>query len=411
MTKTVSVIGLGYVGLPSAAVIADSSYIVEGIDTNVTIADLINAGKIHITEPDLKHLVARVVNDGKLRASTKPHRADIFIICVPTPIEETTNKPVTTHVMAAVNSILDLLEEGNLVIIESTCPVGTTRKVANLIRNKRPDLCKEKGVECDLKVSLAYCPERILPGNVIYELRNNDRVVGGITVTCSQKAKNFYESISRGNVVVADSAEMAELAKLAENSYRDVNIAFANVLSNIASKMGVNAQKLREICNLHPRVNILNHGIGVGGHCIAIDPWFLIDAAPEMSEIISVARKTNDRQPLVKIEIIRAAIENIRTKKTDNNIKVKFYGLAYKPDIDDFRESPAVKIVRAISDRYPTMSISIAEPHMEIIPSDLSDLGFVPTHEETHYDLQVILVQHSAFGSITQECNFIDLTI
>jgi len=373
--------GLGYIGLPTAALIASKGIKVYGVDINKEVVDTINRGKIHIVEPDLDGLVREVVESGYLEASTSPEKADVFLIAVPTPFKEG-NIPDISYVESAIKMILPYLEEENLIIIESTSPVGTTEKMYELIIRERPEL-KDK-------IYMAYCPERVLPGRILYELQFNDRVIGGINPLSSQKAKEFYFLFVKGELHETD-AKTAEMCKLVENAYRDVNIAFANELSLICDKAGINVWELIRLANKHPRVNILWPGVGVGGHCIAVDPWFLITQYPEESRLMKTAREVN----LYKTEwVINKIKENAKEfeKETGRKPKIACLGLTYKPDIDDLRESPALYIVRRLLDEgYNVLAV---EPHIQEL-DDFEIYELENALEES--DIVVILVAHSQF--------------
>ena len=334
--KTV-MIGLGYIGLPTAAVMAQQKIPVIGVDVNKNVVDTINQGKIHIVEPDLDLLVHEVVEEGFLKATIKPEPADVFLIAVPTPFKGD-HQPDLAYVEAATNSLIPLIEEGNLVIIESTSPVGTTKKIQKIIIDQRPDL--------EGKFFMAYCPERVLPGNVIEELVNNDRAIGGIDKESTQKAIDFYSLFVKGDLH-ATNAQTAEMTKLVENASRDVQIAFANELSMISDKADIDVWELISLANKHPRVNILQPGTGVGGHCIAVDPWFIVDSFPEEARIIRTAREINNFKTEWVIEKIKNAALEFELKNKRKPI-IACMGLAFKPDIDDLRESPALYVTQSL---------------------------------------------------------------
>ncbi len=349
--KTVSVIGLGYIGLPTAAVIASRGINVIGVDVNQKAVDTINAGEIHIVEPDLDIVVRGVVSTGNLRATTTPEPAEAFMVAVPTPFHHGTDtngdvshKPNLDYIKSAALAIAPVLEKGNLVILESTSPVGATEKLAAWLAEARPDLSfpQDKGDSADIKV--AHCPERVLPGYVLQELVSNDRVIGGMSKACSERAVELYNTFVRGECVITN-ARTAEMAKLTENSFRDVNIAFANELSVICDKLKINVWELIKLANRHPRVNILSPGPGVGGHCIAVDPWFIVDSCPEEAKIIKQARLTNDAKPFYVIDKITEAADQFKKPV------IACLGLAFKADIDDLRESPALQIVEELAKR------------------------------------------------------------
>ncbi|MDP3783230.1 MAG: UDP-N-acetyl-D-mannosamine dehydrogenase, partial [Sphingopyxis sp.] len=338
--QTVTVLGLGYIGLPTAALIARSGCKVTGVDVSQHVVDTVNNGKVHIEEVDLDGLVQGVVARGTLVASTDVAPADTFVIAVPTPHDDE-YRPDIGHVLSAARAIAPKLEAGNLVILESTSPVGTTEKVAALLAELRPDLRVPGACAGAADVFVAYCPERVLPGRILVELVDNDRCIGGITPRCARRAMTFYRQFVRG-ACVTTSARAAEMVKLVENSYRDVNIAFANELSMMAEQMGVDVWEVIRLANRHPRVNILQPGPGVGGHCIAVDPWFLVHGAPQHSRLIRTAREVN----LAKTAHVIGAAEMLVSQHP--GARVACLGLAFKPNIDDFRESPAVEVAAAL---------------------------------------------------------------
>ncbi len=374
--------GLGYIGLPSAAIAASKGIDVVGVDINPTVVDTINQGKIHIVEPDLDKVVKDVVEGKKFRAALQPEEADVFLIVVPTPFKQNHRADIT-YVRSATKTVIPFLKEGNLFIIESTSPVMTTEKMAEFIFKERPEL---QG-----KIYIAYCPERVLPGNVIYELENNDRVIGGINKESSDKAAEFYVKFVKG-ALHKTNARTAEMCKLTENSSRDVQIAFANELSMICKKAGINVWELIELANKHPRVNILQPGCGVGGHCIAVDPWFIVSDYPEQANIIKRARETNDyKADWCADEVLRACREF--EEKYEREPIVACMGLAFKPDIDDLRESPAKYIAsRIISEARA--DVLIVEPNVQ------SHKSFSLVHYSEAYqqaDIIVWLVRHKEF--------------
>ena len=393
--KTVSVIGLGYIGLPTAAVIASRGIDVIGVDVNIDAVNTINAGQIHIVEPDLDIVVRSVVTTGKLRATTCAEPADVFMVAVPTPFKsngESSYSPDLSYIESAANMIAPVLVQGNLVILESTSPVGTTEKLAGWLKLARPDLSfpQDKGEAADIKV--AHCPERVLPGYVLQELVSNDRVIGGMSDACSKLATQLYQKFVRGECIVTN-ARTAEMAKLTENSFRDVNIAFANELSIICDKLKINVWELVKLANRHPRVNILNPGPGVGGHCIAVDPWFIVDSCPEEAKIIKQARLSNDAKPYYVIDqICRAADEFKRPI-------IACLGLSFKADIDDLRESPAVEIVKELAAQGLGDIIAV-EPNIKELPESLSESGITLASLENALDkanVVVVLVDHKQF--------------
>ena len=397
--KTVSVIGLGYIGLPTAAVIASRDIQVIGVDVNQQAVDTINAGNIHIVEPDLDIVVRSVVTTGNLRATTTPEPAEVFMIAVPTPFYhgedangESSHKPNLSYIESAAKAIAPILEKGNLVILESTSPVGATEKLAAWLKEARPDLSfpQDAGDTADIKV--AHCPERVLPGYVLQELVSNDRVIGGMSNACSERAVELYKTFVRGECITTN-ARTAEMAKLTENSFRDVNIAFANELSVICDKLKINVWELVKLANRHPRVNILNPGPGVGGHCIAVDPWFIVDSCPEEAKIIKQARLTNDAKPYYVIDKITKAADEFKRPV------IACLGLAFKADIDDLRESPALQIVQELATRDIGDIIAV-EPNIKTLPENLSKEGVQLATLEAALEVAnvvVVLVDHKEF--------------
>ena len=390
----VCVLGLGYIGLPTAAVIARSGCRVVGVDVNSNVVDTINRGEIHIEEVDLDGLVQGVVARKMLRASTMVEPSDVFVIAVPTPFDEN-HAPDISYVLDAASNIAAVLKSGDTIILESTSPVGTTDKVRDMIAKLRPDL-KVPGVTKDTPdISIAYCPERVLPGRILEELTNNDRSIGGITPRCARKALTFYKRFVRGECITTD-ARSAEMTKLVENAFRDVNIAFANELSIVADHMGLDVWEVIRLANRHPRVNILQPGPGVGGHCIAVDPWFIVHSAPEQSPLIRTARNVNDG----KVDhVIARANELLSANPT---LKVGCMGLAFKANIDDFRESPAMKIAAELARRFGRR-IAIVEPYASSLPKEFDGTGAELVDIDTALldcDILITLVDHDAFKAI-----------
>lgn len=391
--ETISVVGLGYIGLPTAAMFAARRKKVIGVDVNQHAVDTINRGEIHIVEPDLDMLVHAAVSQGYLRATTTPEPADAFLIAVPTPFSEG-HKPDLLFVEAASRAVAPVLKKGDLVVLESTSPVGATAKMAEWMAQLRPDLTfpQETGEMSDIRI--AHCPERVLPGHVVRELVDNDRVIGGMTQRCSEAARELYGLFVRGESIVTD-ARTAEMCKLTENSFRDVNIAFANELSLICDRLDINVWELIRLANRHPRVNILQPGPGVGGHCIAVDPWFIVDSAPEQARLIRAAREVNDGKPLWVIERVERAAKRFREPV------VACLGLAFKANIDDLRESPSVEIVKELAQRFPGCVVAV-EPNIRSLPMELEgqislcDLRTAVSEA----DVIVILVDHAQFRSV-----------
>lgn len=392
--KTVSMIGLGYIGLPTASVLAGRGVSVIGVDINQHAVDTINQGRIHIVEPDLDVLVHEVVRVGKLRATTKSEPADAFLIAVPTPFKGD-HEPDLIYVEAASRSIAPVLKKGDLVILESTSPVGTTEKMSEWLAESRPDLTfpHQAGEKSD--ISIAYCPERVLPGRVIQELVENDRVVGGMTPRCATRASALYKMFVEGECIITN-ARTAEMCKLTENSFRDVNIAFANELSLICDELGINVWELIRLANHHPRVNILQPGPGVGGHCIAVDPWFIVDKSPKTARLIRTAREVNDYKPHYVIEKVRVAAEQIKTPK------IACLGLAFKADIDDLRESPSLEIVQKLKEMN-LGDLYVVEPHVAELPDSLKSKNVIFTNSHDaikNADIVLLLVNHKVFKDI-----------
>lgn len=390
----VAVLGLGYIGLPTAAVIARTGARVLGVDVHSHVVDTVNSGKVHIEEIDLDGLVSGVVARGNLRASLQIEPSDVFVIAVPTPFGEN-HAPDIGYVLKAATTVAVVLRPGNVVILESTSPVGTTENVAELLAQLRPDLKIPGHCTGSADVAIAYCPERVLPGRILVELIDNDRVIGGITPRCARKALQFYRRFVRG-ACVTTTAKAAEMTKLAENAFRDVNIAFANELSLVADQMGVDVWEVIRLANRHPRVNILSPGPGVGGHCIAVDPWFLISAAPERTPLIRTAREVNDGKVDHVIAQAAAMVE------ANPSIRVACLGLAFKANIDDFRESPALRVATELARRFGER-IAIVEPYTGELPSCFEGSGArlidIDSAIET-CGAFVVLVDHDIFRSI-----------
>lgn len=392
--RQISVLGLGYVGLPSAAVFANSGLRVVGVDIDSNAVETINGGKAHIVEPGLDDLLNKVVGNGSLRATTVAESADVFVIAVPTPFKES-HEPDLKYVKSVADMIAPLLKKGNLVILESTSPVGATEQLASWLRDARPDLEIPEMDDSQADINLAYCPERILPGKVIEEVVSNDRVIGGITPACSEAAVQFYKHAVKGECHVTN-ARTAELCKLSENSFRDVNIAFANELSIIAAKMGVDVYELIALTNKHPRVEILQPGTGVGGHCIAVDPWFIVASAPDEARIIRMAREVNDDKPAWVVDQVSKIAADF------NSPKIACMGLAYKPDVDDLRESPSITAVQSLIERK-LGEIIICEPFVTELPGSLAgnDIRFADMNSAVRdADIILFLTAHHKFRSI-----------
>ncbi|GAB5348759.1 UDP-N-acetyl-D-mannosamine dehydrogenase [Alteriqipengyuania sp. 357] len=393
---TVAVVGLGYIGLPTAAIIARSGCEVTGVDTSAEVVETINRGDIHIEEVDLDGLVQAVVNRGTLRASTQMPEADVYVIAVPTPFRrESEHEPDTSYVMAAADAIAPMLKPGALVIVESTCPVGTTDAVRDRLAERRADLMMPGMADGTPDIAIAYCPERVLPGRILEELVHNDRSVGGITPRCARKALAFYKRFVRGECVTTD-ARAAEMTKLVENAFRDVNIAFANELSMIADKQGLDVWEVIRLANRHPRVNILQPGPGVGGHCIAVDPWFIVHGAPDEARTIRTAREVNDAK-------MHHVLARATTLIEDNpGLPVACMGLAFKANIDDFRESPARFIAARLARRFGER-INIVEPYAKELPIEFGETGAKLIDIDAALEncgILIVLVDHDLFRSI-----------
>jgi len=399
MFKTISMIGLGYIGLPTATLFASRKINVIGVDVSAHAVDTINQGKIHIIEPDLDILVKSVVSRGYLRATLTPEPAEAFLIAVPTPFTDG-HKPDLSYIEAAARSIAPVLKKGNLVILESTSPVGTTEQLAEWLAHERPDLTFPQQAAETADIQIAYCPERVLPGRVVRELVDNDRVIGGMTRTATFMAAALYKTFVQGHLV-ATNARTAEMCKLTENSFRDVNIAFANELSMICGKLDINVWELIALANRHPRVNILQPGAGVGGHCIAVDPWFIVDRSPREARIIRTAREVNDHKPEWVVGKVKAAIADALAKKpgsTMADMKVACLGLAFKPDIDDLRESPALEITQHIAQLG--CQVLAVEPNIETLPQNInqSNLAIARLADAlAAADVVCVLVKHRSF--------------
>lgn len=399
--KTISVIGLGYIGLPTAAAFASRQKEVVGIDINPHAVETINCGKIHIVEPELDKVVKTAVEGGWLRASTTPVEADAYLIAVPTPFKGK-HEPDMAFVEAAAKSIAPVLKKGSLVILESTSPVGSTEQMADWLAAARPDLTFPQQVGEQADINIAYCPERVLPGQVMVELIKNDRVIGGMTPVCSARASELYNIFLEGECVVTNS-RTAEMCKLTENSFRDVNIAFANELSLICADQGINVWELIRLANRHPRVNILQPGPGVGGHCIAVDPWFIVAQNPQQARLIRTAREVNDSKPQWVLNQVKATVADCLTAndKRASDIKIACFGLAFKPNIDDLRESPAMEIAHSIAE-WHSGEMLVVEPNIHQLPPRLAGNSTLVSLDEAlaQADVLVMLVDHKEFKAI-----------
>lgn len=400
--KKISVVGLGYIGLPTAAMFASRKIEVVGVDVNQHAVDTINRGEIHIVEPDLDMVVQAAVTEGYLRATTQAEPAEAFLIAVPTPFKGRNHEPDLSYIEAASKAIAPVLEVGNIVILESTSPVGATEAMADWLAKSRPDLSFPQSAGETSDIRIAHCPERVLPGMVMQELITNNRVIGGMTPACSKVAVALYKSFVTGECVVASSPRVAEMAKLTENSFRDVNIAFANELSMICDKQEINVWELINLSNRHPRVNILQPGPGVGGHCIAVDPWFIVSLAPNTAKLIKTARLTNDFKPNWILEKVDSTIKKFL--KSNNSLSIAdvtiaCYGLAYKANIDDLRESPSLRIAKKINSKYK--NVLCVEPNIDT--DEIHAMGLKPATSQfaaKTANIHIILVAHNEFENL-----------
>ena len=405
----ICVIGLGYIGLPTAATFAAHGVTVTGVDVNEYAVDMINQGKVHIVEPDLDMLVRDVVAKGTLSAQTTPVAADAYIVAVPTPFQGN-HDPDLKYIEAASKALAPFLTAGNLVILESTSPVGATEQMAEWLSQARPDLSfpQQAGEQADIRI--AHCPERVLPGKVLQELISNDRIVGGMTTKCSQAACDLYNVFVEGSCVTTN-ARTAEMCKLTENSFRDVNIAFANELSMICDKLDIDVWELIALANRHPRVNILQPGPGVGGHCIAVDPWFIVSKTPDEAKLIRTAREVNESKPeWVIAKVNEKVIEFLRDhpEKSIKDVTVACYGLAFKPDIDDLRESPALNITKKLAAQG--LNILAIEPNINKLPEGMQDnIKLINLEQLSEVDIHLILVAHREFKDMLAMSYTIDI--
>jgi UDP-N-acetyl-D-mannosaminuronic acid dehydrogenase len=402
--KTISVVGLGYIGLPTAAMFASRKIKVIGVDVNQHAVDTINRGEIHIVEPDLDMLVHAAVTEGYLKAVTTPEPADAFLIAVPTPFKACNEgeipEPDLRYIKAASKAIASVLKKGDLVILESTSPVGATEQMAEWLAEARTDLSFPQQAGDNADVNVAHCPERVLPGHVVRELVENDRVIGGISKKCSERSVELYKNFVLGDCVITN-ARTAEMAKLTENSCRDVQIAFANELSMICDKLDIDVWELISLANRHPRINILQPGPGVGGHCIAVDPWFIVSKTPEQAHLIHTARKVNDAKPQWVINKVKLAVADYlqaNPTKTAADVRISCFGLAFKPDIDDLRESPSLKIAQQIAKMHASI-VNFIEPNIKELPNRIAENARLVNFDNAmvQTDIAVLLVDHSEF--------------
>lgn len=415
MFERISMVGLGYIGLPTAALFAAHGNRVIGVDVTPHVVDTINAGKIHIVEPELDGIVHKAVNDGMLHATLTPEAADAFIIAVPTPFKGD-YQPDLSYIQSAANMIAPVLEKGNLVILESTSPIGATQQMAEWLAEARPDLSFPQSAGEDADIQVAHCPERVLPGHVVRELVENDRIIGGMSDKATEMATAMYKLVVKGDCI-ATNAKTAEMCKLVENSSRDVQIAFANELSIICDKFDINVWELISLANRHPRVNILQPGAGVGGHCIAVDPWFIVASAPEEAKLVHAARVGNDSKPDWVVGKGKAAIMDVLAANPTRamaDIKVACLGLAFKPDIDDLRESPALEITKSFG-RLGCQVLAV-EPNIETLPAKLNGMPITLTplaEALAQADVICVLVKHNEFLTLNEirptETSFVDV--
>lgn len=410
--ENICVIGLGYIGLPTAATFAAHGAKVTGVDVNRHAVNMINQGKVHIIEPDLDALVRNVVEKGNLTATETPVSADAFIVAVPTPFKEN-HEPDLKYIEAASKALAPFLKPGNLVILESTSPVGATEQMSAWLSESRPDLSFPQDFGEQSDIMIAHCPERVLPGKVLQELISNDRIVGGMTPRCAEAACDLYNIFVQGDCLTTN-ARTAEMCKLTENSFRDVNIAFANELSMISNTLDINVWELISLANHHPRVNILQPGPGVGGHCIAVDPWFIVASSPNEARLIRAAREINDDKPdWVIAKVNEKVIDFLRDnpEKTIKDITIACYGLAFKPDIDDLRESPALSITQKLANQG--FNILAIEPNISRLPNHLpKNIKLAQLGQSINADIHLILVNHQQFkDSFHKESKYIIDTI
>ena len=410
--ETISVIGLGYIGLPTAAMFASRKKKVIGIDVNQHAVDTINRGEIHIVEPELDMIVHAAVTEGYLKAAVTPEPADAFLIAVPTPFKNNDSEipePDLSYIEAASKAIAPVLKKGDLVILESTSPVGATEQMAEWLAAARKDLTfpQAEGNASDIRI--AHCPERVLPGHVVRELVENDRVIGGLTAKCSEAAIELYKTFVEGECVTT-SARTAEMAKLTENSCRDVQIAFANELSVICDKLNIDVWELISLANRHPRISILQPGPGVGGHCIAVDPWFIVSKTPNEAQIIHTARKVNDSKPNWVIDKVKVAVTEFlqaNPKKTARDVTIACYGLAFKANIDDLRESPAQHIATEIAE-FNVGTTLFVEPNIQELPKNIPNGRLVEIDTaETEAHIHVLLVDHNEFKLVKPKFEYL----
>ena len=392
------VIGLGYIGLPTALLLAQSGVTVKGVDVSPQVVDSVKAGRLHLVEPHLAGVLQEALASGRFCALSEPEAADVFILAVPTPFTEG-HKPDLRHIREAAEALAPVLQPDNLIILESTSPVGATELLAGWLQAVRPDLSFPLTAGDSADVQLAYCPERVLPGKILEELVSNDRIIGGLSAAASERAAQVYRRFVKGEIALT-SARTAEMCKLTENSFRDVNIAFANELSILCESLKIDVWELIRLANRHPRVDILQPGCGVGGHCIAVDPWFLVDQVPEETKLIRTAREVNDHKPFFVLNQVKEALADALAENPDQrmaDVSVACLGLAFKPDIDDLRESPAVLLTEQIA-RLGCQVLAV-EPHVSELPASLRKSGvrLVPLAEALKAEVVCVQVRHSLF--------------
>jgi UDP-N-acetyl-D-mannosaminuronic acid dehydrogenase len=394
--SSAAVVGLGYIGLPTAVSLATGGLEVTGVDVDPDIIDAVNRGESPFAEPDLSVAVSGAVAMGRLRAQREMPSADAYVIAVPTPFTGDHTADLS-YITAAAEAIADVLRGGEVIVLESTAPPGTTRRVSELIASRRPDLNLPHVPDMPPDVHVAHCPERVLPGRIMIEIATNDRVIGGLTPGCAERAVELYRTFCHGELIVTDAAS-AEMAKLAENAYRDVNIAFANELSLICQRLGLDVWEIRQMANHHPRVEILRPGPGVGGHCIAVDPWFIVESAPDLAQLTRAARAVNDHMPAHTAEQI------VATSRRFRDPRIACLGLSFKADVGDLRESPAVDITARIAAALPDVKVLAVEPLVPSLPGQLDDLDNVVLTDAEHAiadsDVIALLVDHSCFRAI-----------
>jgi UDP-N-acetyl-D-mannosaminuronic acid dehydrogenase len=394
--SSVAVVGLGYIGLPTAVSLATGGLEVIGVDVNPDIVERVNKGEAPFAEPDLSVAVSGAVAMGRLRAQQEMPRAEAYVIAVPTPFTSE-HKADLSYITAAAEAIAGVLRGGEVIVLESTAPPGTTWRVSELIAARRPDLHLPHVPDTPPDVHVAHCPERVLPGRIMIEIATNDRVIGGLTPGCAARAVELYRTFCHGELIVTDAAS-AEMAKLAENAYRDVNIAFANELSLICQRLGLDVWEIRQMANHHPRVEILRPGPGVGGHCIAVDPWFIVEAAPDLARLTAAARAVNDHMPA------HTAGQIVATSRRFRDPRIACLGLSFKADVEDLRASPAVDITARVAAALPDVKILVAEPHTPSLPGQLGEFGNVVLTDAEHAiaesDVVALLVDHSCFRAL-----------